>query len=75
MKEAVVRIPIEPELKEDAEKVFKAIGLNTAEAVRMFFHQVRIRKELPFAIESPENDDLLVSTQIRQTAIDSVYDD
>ncbi len=75
MKEAVVRARVEPELKEDAERVFKALGINTTEAIRMFLSQVRLRKGLPFVVQIPENDDLLVSAPMRQAGLDSVYDD
>ena len=75
MKEAVVRARVEPALKEDAERVFEALGINTTEAIRMFLSQVRLRRGLPFVVQIPDNDDLLVSAGIRQAAIDSVYDD
>ena len=75
MKEAVVRARIDSSLKADAEKVFVALGINTTEAIRMFLSQVRLRKGLPFAVEIPDNGDLLLSKQMRQAAMDSVYDD
>ena len=75
MKEAVVRARIDSSLKADAEKVFIALGINTTEAIRMFLSQVRLRNGLPFAVEIPDNGDLLLSNQMRQAAMDSVYDD
>lgn len=75
MKEAVVRARVEPALKEDAERVFEALGINTTEAIRMFLSQVRLRRGLPFVVQIPDSDDLLVSAGMRQAAIDSVYDD
>ena len=75
MKDAVVRARVRPELKEEAEKVFDALGINTTEAIRMFLSQVRLHRGLPFAVQIPSNEDLLVSTEIRQAALDSVYDD
>lgn len=75
MKEAVVRARVKPELKEDAERVFEALGINTTEAIRMFLSQVRLRKCLPFAVEVPGSEDLLASPQMRRAALDSVYDD
>jgi DNA-damage-inducible protein J len=63
-------------LKKDAEAVFAELGLNTAEAIRLFLSQVRLRKGLPFAVTVPDkNDDLLVSPNMRQASLDSVYDD
>lgn len=75
MKEAVVRARVHADLKEDAEKVFETLGINTTEAIRMFLSQVRLRGGLPFAVEIPTNEDLLVSRQMRQAALDSLYDD
>lgn len=75
MKDAIVRARVGADLKADAESVFEALGINTTEAIRMFLSQVRLRKGLPFAVEVPGNDDLLVSTPTRQAALDSAYDD
>jgi DNA-damage-inducible protein J len=75
MKEAVVRARVQSDLKQDAEKVFEQLGINTTEAIRMFLSQVRLRGGLPFPVEVPRNEDLLVSNRMRQAALDSVYDD
>ncbi len=75
MKEAVVRARVQADLKDDAERIFATLGINTTEAIRMFLSQVRLRKGLPFAVELPGNEDLLVPNPIRQSALDSVYDD
>lgn len=75
MKDAIVRARVHPDLKADAEKVFETLGINTTEAIRMFLSQVRLRRGLPFSVEVPENEDLLLSTAARQSALDSVSDD
>ena len=76
MSDTIVRARIDPNLKADAEAVFKELGLNTTEAIRLFLSQVRIRRGLPFSVSLPsDNDDLLVSTTQRQAALDSVFDD
>jgi len=75
MKDAVVRARVSPDLKADAEKVFETLGINTTEAIRMFLSQVRLRRGLPFTVVVPENEDLLFSNAMRQSALDSVYDD
>jgi len=42
----------------------------------MFLSQVRLRKGLPFRVETlAANDDLLVDSSMRQAALDSVFDD
>jgi len=76
MKDAVVRARIASDLKEEAEEVFEELGLTTTEAIRMFLAQVRLRRGMPFSITlNTDNDDLLVSGTLRQSALDSVYDD
>ena len=75
MKGSVVRARVEPDLKEDAERIFKTLGIDTSEAIRMFLSQVRLKNALPFAVEIPENSDLLLPSGMRQAALDSIYDD
>ena len=41
----------------------------------MFLSQVRLRRGPPFALSVPEKDDLLLPAEMRQRALDSVYDD
>lgn len=76
MKDAVVRARVASDLKEEAEEVFEELGLTTTEAIRMFLAQVRLRRGMPFAITlNIDNDDLLLGGAMRQSALDSVYDD
>jgi DNA-damage-inducible protein J len=74
-KEAVVRARVKSRLKRDAEAVFEKLGISTTEAIRMFLSQVSLRKGLPFSLSIPETDDLLLPAEMRQRALDSVYDD
>lgn len=75
MKEATVRARVEPELKEDAERILAELGISTTEAIRMFLSQIRLRKAIPFDVEIGENSDLLRSSSSRQSALDALYDD
>ena len=77
MKESYVRARIDADLKEESEAILVQLGLTTAEAIRLFLVQVRLRKGLPFNLEIPkgENDDLLLPARMRQAALDSVYED
>jgi DNA-damage-inducible protein J len=49
----MVRARIEPNLKEKAERVFNEIGLSPTQAITLFYHQVELRKGLPFDIVIP----------------------
>ena len=77
VKASYVRARIAADLKEESEEILDQLGLTTAEAIRLFLVQVRLRKGLPFNLEIPkgENDDLLLPARVRQAALDSVYED
>jgi DNA-damage-inducible protein J len=45
-----IRSRIEPELKEDAEKILKACGLDMSTAIRLFLNRVVVAKGLPFEV-------------------------
>jgi DNA-damage-inducible protein J len=51
--ETTIRSRIDPAIKSKAEKVLGSMGLSMSEAVRLFLHQVVIRRALPFAVVAP----------------------
>ena len=52
-KTAIIRARVEPELKEQAETVFRRLGVSTTQAIAMFYKQVILRKGLPFDVAIP----------------------
>jgi len=50
---ATVRARIEPGLKADVEIVLDRLGLSTTEAINLFYHQILLRRGLPFQVEIP----------------------
>jgi DNA-damage-inducible protein J len=52
-KTSMIRARITPELKQDAERVFEKLGINTSEAINLFLAQVRIYKGIPFDVRIP----------------------
>lgn len=52
-KTAMIVARTEPELKADAEKILKKMGLSTTEAINLFLAQIRLRKGLPFDLKIP----------------------
>jgi len=52
-KTAVIRARVEPELKEDAEAIFRHLGVSTTQAIAIFCKQVVLRKGLPFDVAVP----------------------
>lgn len=58
MKSAVVNARMETELKADVEAIFKQLGMNTTQAITMFFEQVRLHRAVPFPIKLPNEETL-----------------
>jgi DNA-damage-inducible protein J len=54
-KTAVISARISPELKHDAEKVFKKLGLTATQAITLFYKQVELERGLPFAVRVPND--------------------
>jgi DNA-damage-inducible protein J len=52
-KTAMIRARTNPELKSEVEDIFKKLGLNTTEAINLFFSQVCLYKGLPFEVKIP----------------------
>jgi DNA-damage-inducible protein J len=52
-KAATINARIEPEVKHQAEIILHKVGLTSAEAIRLFYKQICLRKGLPFVIEIP----------------------
>jgi DNA-damage-inducible protein J len=52
-KTETIRARVEPELKQEAEAVLKALGLNASEAITLFYQQVALRRGLPFEVKLP----------------------
>ena len=52
-KTETVRARIEPDLKKRAEKIFRRIGLNSTQAITLFYKQVELRDGLPFNVVIP----------------------
>ena len=52
-KSAMIRARVEPELKEEVESIFKELGITTTEAITIFYHQVKVKKGIPFELNIP----------------------
>ena len=52
-KTATIRANTEPSLKAEVESVFKTLGLSATQAINLFYHQVKLRKGLPFDVTIP----------------------
>ncbi|MBI5447845.1 MAG: type II toxin-antitoxin system RelB/DinJ family antitoxin [Gammaproteobacteria bacterium] len=52
-KAATVNARIEPMIKKRAEAILDAVGLSSAEAIRLFYNQICLHQGIPFEIKIP----------------------
>ena len=50
---ATVRANVSPDLKHEAEAVFSTLGVSPAEAIRLFYRQVTLHRDMPFEVKIP----------------------
>jgi len=55
-KSAMVRVRLEPDLKEHVEKIFQNLGISVTQAITIFYKQVEIRNGLPFNVTLPKKE-------------------
>ena len=58
-KTATINTRIDPTLKKEAEGILSRIGLSAAEAIRLFYSQIKIQKGLPFTLKIVNKSDFL----------------
>ena len=56
--DATVRARVDSDLKQEAEAIFKKLGLNTSQAIVMFLNMVKLQNGIPFDIKIPNKDTL-----------------
>ena len=64
-KTAHITARIDPDLKHDAEEVFKELGLTTTQAITLFYKQVDLERGLPFAVRLPNDETQIALDQAR----------
>ncbi len=81
-KTATIRARIEPELKQEVESLFQALGLNTTEAINLFYRQVKLFRGLPFEVRIPNEETRKVLQESDQgknlvpyDSLDDVFED
>jgi DNA-damage-inducible protein J len=53
MKTDFIRCKVEPELKSTVDGILAELGINTSQAITLFYKQIALRHGLPFDVESP----------------------
>ena len=57
---------IEPDVKEQAEKILSTLGIPASSAINMFYKQIILQKGLPFEVKLPSNKPVDISTLSEQ---------
>ncbi len=52
-KTSTITVRLDPQVKQNAEAVLKALGLTTSQAVNLFFTQVSLNRGIPFDVHIP----------------------
>jgi DNA-damage-inducible protein J len=52
-KTAMIRARTEPNVKAQAEKILEMLGINSSEAINLFYSQIILRQGLPFEVKIP----------------------
>jgi DNA-damage-inducible protein J len=81
-KSTLITARIDPELKQETEKVFDELGLSMTQAITLFFKQVKMRQGLPFAVAIPNTqtrqaiDDALTGKNLQSVeSVDALFDE
>ena len=64
-KTATIRARVEPELKQEAEEVFRILGLSPTEAITLFYRQTALCNGLPFELRIPNDETVAAIRQVR----------
>ncbi len=55
-KSANLHARIEPEVKEEAERILSELGLQSSHAISMFYKQIILQRGLPFPVKLTESE-------------------
>lgn len=69
VKSANLYARLEPEVKEQAEKILSTLGIPASNAINMFYKQIILHKGIPFELKIPTNSVVDIST-LTETQID-----
>ena len=62
----MIHARIDPELKEDVQKIFEKLGLSLTEGITLFFSQVKLYKGFPFEIRIPNKETIRAMRDVEE---------
>ncbi len=55
VKTSTISARIDPEIKNNAEQVFRELGITSSQAITLFYKQVELQQGLPFIVKIPKD--------------------
>ena len=65
-KTASIQVRVEPNIKLEVEKILKAIGLSTSEAINIFMRKIIAEKGIPFSLSIPNEKTIISLSNIAE---------
>ena len=59
-KTSSIHIRVEPEVKEQVEKILATLGMTSAEAINIYLRQIILNYGIPFEIKAPQFSDEMI---------------
>lgn len=59
-KTSSLHVRVEPEVKEEVEKILDNLGMTSAEAINIYFKQIILTSGIPFEIKIPKYSDEMI---------------
>jgi len=56
LKTTTIRARITPTVKTQAERILSSLGMTASDAIQLLFHQIQLRRGLPFQVELPNTE-------------------
>ena len=66
MMDATVRARVNSDLKQEAEAIFKKLGINTSQAIVMFLNMVKLQNGIPFDMKIPNKETLKAMQEAKE---------
>ena len=66
LKTTTIRARITPTVKTEAERILSSLGMTASDAIQLLFHQIQLRRGLPFQVELPNVETAKVLRQSRK---------
>lgn len=60
-KSANLYVRIEPEIKEQAEKILSTLGISASNAINIFYKQIILQRGVPFEVKIPDSTSIDIS--------------